>query len=33
MEHQVTPITNGNRYTLVNWVGLEKETNYKKTLL
>lgn len=33
MEHRVTTITNGNRYTLVNWVGLEKEINNKKTIL
>jgi Rps23 Pro-64 3,4-dihydroxylase Tpa1-like proline 4-hydroxylase len=33
MEHRVNTITSGNRYTLVNWVGLIKEINYKKTLL
>ena len=31
--HRVTQITNGSRYTLVNWVGLKKQNNYKKTLL
>jgi len=33
IQHRVTTITNGNRYTLVNWVGLEKEINNKKTIL
>ena len=33
MEHRVNTITGGNRYTLVNWVGLIKEIDYKKTLL
>jgi predicted 2-oxoglutarate/Fe(II)-dependent dioxygenase YbiX len=32
-QHRVTTITDGNRYTLVNWVGLKKQNNYKKTLL
>jgi len=33
MEHRVTTITNGDRYTLVNWVGLKEKINHKKTLL
>jgi predicted 2-oxoglutarate/Fe(II)-dependent dioxygenase YbiX len=33
MEHRVTKITSGNRYTLVNWVGLKQINNFKKTLL
>ena len=33
MYHRVTDVTAGNRYTLVNWVGLKKQNNYKKTLL
>lgn len=33
MEHRVSTITNGNRYTLVNWIKLEKENNYKKTII
>jgi len=33
MEHRVTTVENGNRYTLVNWVGLKEKKNYKKTLL
>ena len=33
IKHRVTTITNGKRYTLVNWVGLEKHINYKKTIL
>ena len=33
IEHRVTGVKNGNRYTLVNWVGLKKTNNYKKTLL
>jgi Rps23 Pro-64 3,4-dihydroxylase Tpa1-like proline 4-hydroxylase len=33
IEHRVTGVKNGNRYTLVNWVGLKKINNYKKTLL
>ncbi len=33
MEHRVTTVENGNRYTLVNWVGLKEKNNYKKTLL
>jgi Rps23 Pro-64 3,4-dihydroxylase Tpa1-like proline 4-hydroxylase len=33
MEHRVTSVKSGNRYTLVNWVGLKENSNYKKTLL
>lgn len=33
IEHRVTKITSGNRYTLVNWVGLKQTHNFKKTLL
>jgi Rps23 Pro-64 3,4-dihydroxylase Tpa1-like proline 4-hydroxylase len=33
IEHRVTGVKSGNRYTLVNWVGLKKNTDYKKTLL
>ena len=33
LEHRVTMVENGNRYTLVNWVGLKENNNYKKTLL
>jgi predicted 2-oxoglutarate/Fe(II)-dependent dioxygenase YbiX len=33
LEHRVTDITRGNRYTLVNWVGLKQINNFKKTLL
>jgi Rps23 Pro-64 3,4-dihydroxylase Tpa1-like proline 4-hydroxylase len=33
LEHRVTDVTSGNRYTLVNWVGLKHINNFKKTLL
>ena len=33
IEHRVIPVKSGVRYTLVNWVGLKKPNNYKKTLL
>lgn len=33
IEHRVTNVIDGNRYTLVNWVGLKQIANYKKTLL
>ena len=33
LEHRVTTIEKGNRYTLVNWFGLKEKNNYKKTLL
>lgn len=31
--HRVTPVKDGVRYTLVNWVSLEKIKNDKKTLI
>lgn len=31
--HRVVPVTNGVRYSLVNWVSLRKLENFKKTLL
>ena len=33
IEHRVTSVEKGNRYTLVNWVGLKQINNFKKTLL
>ena len=33
IEHRVTPVEKGNRYTLVNWIGLKENNNSKKTLL
>lgn len=33
IEHRVTDVTLGCRYTLVNWVGLKHIDNFKKTLL
>lgn len=33
IEHRVTGVKSGNRYTLVNWVGIKKINNYKNTLL
>lgn len=33
LEHRVTDVTSGTRYTLVNWVGLKHINNFKKTLL
>lgn len=33
IEHRVTPIEDGDRYTLVNWIGLKKIENLKKSLL
>ena len=33
IEHRVTPVTSGVRYTLVNWVSLMEKKDYKKTLL
>lgn len=30
--HMVTPVTKGERYSLVNWLGIT-QTNFKKTLL
>jgi len=32
-KHRVTPVTNGVRYTLVNWIGLKKIENFKKSIL
>lgn len=31
--HCVKPVTNGERYSIVNWFGLEEIKNFKKTLL
>lgn len=33
LEHRVTPVTEGVRYSLVNWVSLERIPNFKKTIL
>lgn len=33
MLHRVTSVTSGTRYSLVNWVCLDKLKNYKKTLI
>jgi PKHD-type hydroxylase len=33
IEHRVTPVKSGIRYTLVNWVKLIEGKNYKKTLV
>ena len=33
IEHRVTSVEKGNRYTLVNWIGLKENNNFKKTLL
>jgi PKHD-type hydroxylase len=33
MEHRVTTVTDGVRYTLVNWIGLKEINNFKKSLL
>jgi len=33
IEHRVTGVKSGVRYTLVNWVGIQEKNNYKKTLL
>ena len=33
IEHRVTPVKSGVRYTLVNWVKLIEKKDYKKTLL
>ena len=33
IEHRVTPVKSGIRYTLVNWVKLIENKNYKKTLI
>ena len=31
--HRVKPVTEGTRYSLVNWFGIEKIDGYKKTLI
>lgn len=31
--HRVIPVTNGVRYSLVNWISLKKVDEYKKTLI
>jgi len=33
IEHRVVPVKSGIRYTLVNWVKLKQQKDYKKTLL
>jgi len=33
IEHRVVPVKSGIRYTLVNWVKLKQNKEYKKTLL
>jgi PKHD-type hydroxylase len=33
IEHRVTEITNGTRYSLVNWISLKKINNFQKTLI
>jgi predicted 2-oxoglutarate/Fe(II)-dependent dioxygenase YbiX len=33
IRHRVMPVTNGVRYSLVNWVSLKKIENFKKTLI
>lgn len=33
MLHRVTPVTNGVRYSLVNWVSLKEIEGFKKTLI
>ena len=33
MEHRVTPILRGDRYSLVNWIGVIPNNNYKNTLI
>ena len=33
IQHRVTPVKSGIRYTLVNWVKLIEKKDYKKTLL
>ena len=33
LEHRVTPVTDGIRYSLVNWISLEKIPNFEKTIL
>ncbi len=31
--HRVVPVTNGTRYSLVNWISLKTLENFKKTLI
>lgn len=31
--HRVSPVTDGVRYSLVNWVSLEKKSEFKRTLI
>jgi PKHD-type hydroxylase len=33
IRHRVIPVTNGLRYSLVNWVSLKKIENFKNTLI
>lgn len=33
IKHRVTPVSRGTRYSLVNWVSLNKIENYKSTLI
>ena len=33
IEHRVTPVTNGVRYSLVNWVSLTPKKEFKKTII
>jgi len=33
IEHRVTNVESGERYTLVNWVSLKKNKNFEKTLI
>ena len=33
LEHRVSPVLTGTRYSLVSWLYSEEKTNYKKTLI
>ena len=33
LKHRVTEVTNGTRYSLVSWLSLKENKNYKKTLI
>jgi predicted 2-oxoglutarate/Fe(II)-dependent dioxygenase YbiX len=33
LKHRVVPVSYGERYTLVNWIGIKPKENYKKTLI
>jgi len=33
IEHRVVPVKNGVRYTIVNWIKLKQNKDYKKTML